>query len=165
MTDTGYVLPDWGPEQVAVEYDRDGRAQGRPFEHPWAADGPFWNLRGNGGMLSTARDMYRWHLALRDDTILDRAAREKMFTPHVREGPGADTHYGYGWVVSSFEGEPFMWHDGGNGWSFGLVGHLPKAAATVFWISNQAYRAGQWNLEDVAEPLTLGLSEAVRGQA
>ena len=165
MTDTGYVLPDWGPEQVAVEYDRDGRAQGRPFEHPWAADGPFWNLRGNGGMLSTARDMYRWHLALRDDTILDRAAREKMFTPHVREGPGADTHYGYGWVVSSLEGEPFMWHDGGNGWSFGLVGHLPKAAATVFWISNQAYRAGQWNLEDVAEPLTLGLSEAVRGQA
>ena len=64
MTQTGYVLPEWDPEDVAVEYDAQGRPQGRPYDHPWAADGPFWNLRGNGGMLSSARDMYRWQLAL-----------------------------------------------------------------------------------------------------
>ena len=62
MTQTGYVLPDWEPGQVAVEYDRQGRPHGRPLDHPWASDGPYWNLRGNGGLLSTARDMFRWQL-------------------------------------------------------------------------------------------------------
>ena len=64
MAATGYVLPDWDTEQVAVEYDAGGASQGRPFDHPWADDGPYWNLRGNGGMLSTARaytsGTWRW---------------------------------------------------------------------------------------------------------
>ena len=69
MTDTGYVLPEWRPDQVAVEYDPRGEPQGRPFEHPWGHDGPYWNLRGNGGLLSTARDMLLWHLALEGNEV------------------------------------------------------------------------------------------------
>jgi CubicO group peptidase (beta-lactamase class C family) len=64
MTQTGYALPDWDPGQVAVEYGPGGKPQGRPLDQPWASDGPYWNLRGNGGLLSTARDMFRWQLAL-----------------------------------------------------------------------------------------------------
>ncbi|MDQ2672779.1 MAG: beta-lactamase family protein, partial [Actinomycetota bacterium] len=60
MRQTGYVLPAWKPDQVAVEYDENGEPKGKPFDHPWAEDGPYWNLRGNGGLLSTARDMFRW---------------------------------------------------------------------------------------------------------
>jgi CubicO group peptidase (beta-lactamase class C family) len=36
MRHTGYVLPEWRPEQVAVEYDENGEPRGRPFDHPWA---------------------------------------------------------------------------------------------------------------------------------
>ena len=83
---------------MAVEYDANGEP-GKPYDHPWAADGPYWNLRGNGGLLSTARDMFRWHLALQGDEVLPQEAKHQLFEPYVSEGAGADTFYGYGWVV------------------------------------------------------------------
>ena len=85
MTQTGYTLPDWQRSDVAVEYDALGRPQGRPFDHPWAASGPWWNLRGNGGILSTARDLARWHRALLDHRVLDRRAQRELFRPRVPE--------------------------------------------------------------------------------
>jgi CubicO group peptidase (beta-lactamase class C family) len=160
MTETGYVLPEWNPETVAVEYNSQGQPMGRPFDHPWAEDGPFWNLRGNGGILTTARDMFRWHLALRGDDVLSSQAKEKLFTPYVREGANATTSYGYGWVVS--RSEPYgkvVWHDGGNGWSLSVVARLLDEDAFVFWTSNHAYQRGEWNLGTEIRKLTLGLAD------
>jgi CubicO group peptidase (beta-lactamase class C family) len=160
MTETGYVLPEWSPHRVAVEYDPRGRPMGRPFDHPWADDGPYWNLRGNGGILTTARDMYGWHVALRGDEVLSRQAKQKLFTPYVPESPGGTTSYGYGWVVS--QGDPYgkvVWHDGGNGWSLSMVARLLDQDVLVFWTSNHAYQRGQWNLEDGMQRLTLGLAD------
>ena len=48
-------------------------------------DGPYWNLLGNGGILTTAGDMLRWHRALAGETVLSADAKKKMFTPHVAE--------------------------------------------------------------------------------
>src|ERR687894_3287481 len=124
MRHTGYVLPEWGPEQVAVEYDENGEPKGKPFDHPWADDGPYWNLRGNGGLLSTAHDMFRWHAALRGEEILSKSAKDKMFKPHVPEEEGGDSYYGYGWVVSPANEGRILWHDGGNGWSLGVLARV-----------------------------------------
>ena len=116
---------------------RPGLPQGRPFDHPWAASGPWWNLRGNGGMLSTARDLARWHRALLDHRVLDRRAQRQLFRPRVPEQPGGDSWYGYGWVLLDTSVGPVAWHNGGNGWSYaeltrvlgrggdGLLGHQP----------------------------------------
>ena len=41
-------LPGGKRDESAVEYDGRGRPPGRPNEHSWAADGPYWFLRGNG---------------------------------------------------------------------------------------------------------------------
>src|ERR687894_90853 len=161
MTQTGYVLPEWKPGQVAVEYDENGAPKGKPFDHPWAEDGPYWNLRGNGGLLSTARDMVRWHAALRGDEVLSKSAKDKMFKPHVPEEEGGDTYYGYGWVVSSTEDGRIVWHDGGNGWSLGIVSRFVDQGVMVFWVSNHAYKDGEWNLENVEQELTLGIAERV----
>ena len=161
MRQTGYVLPEWGPEQVAVEYDENGEPKGRPFHHPWAEDGPYWNLRGNGGLLSTARDMFRWHVALRGEEILSKSAKEKMFKPHVPEEEGGESYYGYGWVVSPADEGRILWHDGGNGWSLGVLARFPDQDAMVFWVSNHAYKDGEWNLEKLEEGLTLGIAERV----
>jgi len=155
MRDTGYVLPRWSPERIAVEYDETGASQGRPNDHPWAADGPHWNLRGNGGMLSTARDMFRWHQALTDDTVLTPAAREKLFTPQVRI-PEMDVWYAYGWAVLDTAHGKAAWHNGGNDWSLANYARdLPEGAVT-FWVSNQAYTE-DWNLEDGELDLTKAL--------
>lgn len=161
MRHTGYVLPEWRPKQVAVEYDENGVPKGKPFDHPWAEDGPYWNLRGNGGMLSTAHDMFRWHEALRGDEVLSKSAKDKMFKPHVPEEEGGDSYYGYGWVVSPTDEGRIVWHDGGNGWSLGIMARFPDQDAMVFWVSNHAYKDGEWNLEDLERKLTLGIAERV----
>ncbi len=163
MTQTGYVLPDWRPEQVAIEYDAQGVAQGRPFEHPWAGDGPYWNLRGNGGLLSTARDLFRWHLALEGDEVLDQRAKRELFEPRVPEEPGGDSYAAYGWVAFDSEYGPVLWHNGGNGWSYGEIAHLPGSGATVFWITNQYRSKGGWNLERDGADLTQGVLERLLG--
>lgn len=155
MTSTGYVLPRWDRDQVAVEYDARGESQGRPFDHPWAQDGPHWNLRGNGGMLSTARDMFRWHRALSGDTVLPAAARDRLFAQHTPVPDSDGEFYGYGWSVADTEQGRVAWHDGGNGWSLATFARTPHAM--VFWVGNNAYRDGEWNLEDQASELTLGL--------
>jgi CubicO group peptidase (beta-lactamase class C family) len=166
MTQTGYVLPRWRRSRVAVEYDRRGVAHGRPFDHPWADDGPYWNLRGNGGMLSTARDMLRWHRALRGERILSRAAKRELFRPHVPETADGASHYGYGWViVRSRRTGRIAWHDGGNGWSFGVVSRLLDRDVMVFWIGNRAYARGRWNLERLEPKLTLGIADRVTRRA
>ncbi len=159
MTQTGYILPEWRPGQVAVEYDEDGKPRGKPFDHPWADDGPYWNLRGNGGLLSSARDMYRWHVALEGGEVLSKSAKDKLFEPHVPEEEGGDTYYGYGWVISPTNDGRIVWHDGGNGWSLGILARFPDRGAMVFWVSNRAYNDGEWNLEELEQKLTLGIAE------
>ena len=148
MTQTGYVLPQWRRADVAVEYDARGRAQGRPFDHPWAAGGPWWNLRGNGGMLSTARDLVRWHRALQHATVLDRRAQRELFRPRVREEPGGDSRYGYGWVLLETALGRVAWHNGGNGWSYGELARVLGTGTMVFWVTNRVRSdAAGWNLE------------------
>lgn len=161
MTSTGYVLPDWSRHEVAVEYAADGTPAGTPLEHHWAADGPYWNLRGNGGLLSTARDMFRWHRALLGTRVLTPRARHEFFEPRVREEPD-ETYYSDGWVVGMFGDTPARWHNGGNGRSYGEIARDPDGSAFVFWVANRARRADSWNLEDSGPELTHGVLERLR---
>jgi CubicO group peptidase (beta-lactamase class C family) len=155
MTQTGYVLPDWDPASVAVEYDRRDRPQGRPFDHPWADDGPHWNLRGNGGLLSTAHDMGRWLLALERDRVLDEDAKAELFRPRVVEEPGGDTRYAYGWVVADSPLGKVDWHNGGNDWAYAEIARFPASRAALFWVTNH-YRsaAGGWDFDRLRPSLT-----------
>ena len=116
MTKTGYLLPPWASNELAHGYLRNGKDWGTMRDKPWDADGPYWHLRGNGGILSTAGDMYRWHLALLGDTVLPKSAKDKYFRPHIPEGPAARSHYGYGWVIERTpRGTTLITHNGGNG--------------------------------------------------
>ncbi|MBI3449597.1 MAG: beta-lactamase family protein [Acidobacteria bacterium] len=114
MTKTGYLLPKWDKDAVAIGYRR-GEEWGTILARPFAADGPYWNLRGNGGIHSTVGDMYRWHLALLGETILSKEEKEKLFTPYVPE-EGGGSFYGYGWSIETTpRGTKLVAHNGGNG--------------------------------------------------
>lgn len=160
MTRTGYVLPQWDPAAVAVEYDDTGTARGRPNEHPWDTDGPYWNLRGNGGILSTAPDMFRWHRALEGREVLSGTARRKLFTPYVREDDGG-SYYAYGRVILTADGHEVRWHNGGNGYSYAEIALLADDGLMVFWATAAARRDPGWNLEEAA--LTQGIADRLRG--
>jgi CubicO group peptidase (beta-lactamase class C family) len=114
MRHTGFRLPAADRALLAHGYTAEGD-WGTPLDHPWAMDGPYWNLRGNGGILSTTGDFYRWHLALAGDGVLARPQREKYVTPYVSEGRWAHTDYAYGWSVGkSPTGKREVSHIGGN---------------------------------------------------
>ena len=81
LHDTGLLLPGFDRRRVAHGY-RGAEDMGTFLERPLAADGPYWNLRGTGGMLSTVSDMYRFYRALMSDgPLLRPASRDLFFHP------------------------------------------------------------------------------------
>jgi len=115
MLQTGYLLPEWRRDDIAQGYV-DGEKRPATLDEPWAPDGPWWNLRGNGGIHSTVGDMYRWHLALEGDRILGAQEKEKLLKPYVQEGGGSHASYAYGWgIVTTQRKTRLATHNGGNG--------------------------------------------------
>lgn len=143
MAHTGYVLPDWQDDRLAHGYTTaSGRTKdrGTPLDYPFAEDGPYWNLRGNGGILSTAADMYRWHQALRGNAVLSEASKKKLFTPHVAEGYEQESYYGYGWVIVPTPLGTLQTHNGGNGIFFADVYRFVDADTFIFITSSMGER-------------------------
>jgi CubicO group peptidase (beta-lactamase class C family) len=80
MNQTGYVLPKWKPNQIAHSYG-NGKDRGSTFHFPHAADGPYWNLRGNGGTLSTLRDMFKFYEACVSGELFSAGSNLRIFAP------------------------------------------------------------------------------------
>ncbi|MBP1768862.1 MAG: serine hydrolase, partial [Candidatus Aminicenantes bacterium] len=105
MNSTGYRLPDWSKRVVAHYYSGE-KDFGTFLERPY----PYWNLLGNGGLLTTTGDMYRWHVALEGEEILSAAAKKKLYMPFLN-------NYAYGWDVTTTDHGLLIQHNGGG--SFG----------------------------------------------
>lgn len=136
MPDTGYKLPNWSSDRIAQGYRR-GERWGTILERPWASDGPYWNLRANGGIHSTIGDMYKWHLALESDSVLSAEAKKKYFAPHVDEGSG-DSFYGYGWVTWTAPHRPRVSHNGGDGIFMADFRRYKDNGVVILGMSNNA---------------------------
>lgn len=117
MEDTGYLIQDLESKPVALGY-LEGKDWGYLHDKNWTSDGPYWNLRANGGILSTAHDMFLWQQSFKNSELLSEAAKAKYFAPHVREFDDHESYYGYGWVNEPLDSKSkatVIWHDGGNG--------------------------------------------------
>jgi CubicO group peptidase (beta-lactamase class C family) len=81
MKNTGLLLPHFDPKRLSHGY-RNGADMGDMLSKPHATDGPYWNLRGNGGMLSTVDDMATfYHALLETNTLLKPETRALRFNP------------------------------------------------------------------------------------
>jgi len=140
MRSTGYRVAGLPAARIATGFAGD-RHWGRPTDRPWDADGPFWNLRGNGGILSTAMDMLRWHDALESGTVFSPAELGLLYGRHTEEGVGAGTYYGYGWALfPTKRGTTLVTHNGGNGVFFADVLRFRDERVFVFVASNRMRR-------------------------
>ena len=85
MRETGLVLPHFDPTRLAHAYSA-GQDRGTMLAMPHDAEGDYWNLRGNGGLVSTLDDMRRFYRAILDGTTLlaDDAHRRMVLRT---EGP------------------------------------------------------------------------------
>ncbi|MEO8334601.1 MAG: serine hydrolase domain-containing protein [bacterium] len=80
MRKTGFLLPKFTAKELAHGYLPKGSDAGTMLAKPHADDGPYWNLRGNGGMLSTSGEMHTFYKALFDgEKLLTKAARGDRF--------------------------------------------------------------------------------------
>ncbi len=115
MNATGLKLLDIEPAQVSRSHNLD-TAYASPLERPTE----YWFLKGNGGILSTTTDMYKWYRGIRTGDVLPKDARDQMFTPYVLEYEDGGSYYGYGWVIDEYkDGKTLIWHNGGSmpqGW-------------------------------------------------
>lgn len=66
----------------------------------WAEGGPYWNVLGNGGLMSTLDDFVTWRRAFAHGRIVSPAAVRQAGTGWVAEkdGPGKE---GYGWIIAT----------------------------------------------------------------
>ncbi|MDQ6930903.1 MAG: beta-lactamase family protein [Candidatus Eremiobacteraeota bacterium] len=101
---------DYGPQpggDIALGYRDEGSGPVRTWQ---------WNLQwlaGPGGLTSTVRDMEKWDRAVRAPGIFTQATLTQMFAPSPIAAPyGA---YAAGWVISTLNGHPYVWHDGAIG--------------------------------------------------
>lgn len=143
MDNTGYVLPKWNEKNIAVGYIKN-RSWGKPNEKKWRSDGPYLNLKGNGGILSTTGDLFKWHKALLGDVILDPAAKKKYYSPHIKEYDDGDSFYGYGWVIiPTRRNTNLITHNGGNGIFFADFWRYLEEEITVIVLTNRASRQAE----------------------
>jgi len=150
MSHTGYQLPGFTDNEVAFGYE-DTDNWGQSHNKNWAKDGPYWNLRGNGGILSTVSDMAKWVKALHGEQVFSTKEKALLFGHHVQEHPKLQSFYGYGWVGEDInnKGNKIIWHNGSNGIFTAEVRYYPQDDLFFIVVSNQA-ETPTWN---VAEPL------------
>lgn len=140
LTRTGYRAHDWSRDQLATGYTLGAERFGSPLEHFWHSDGPSWNLRGNGGLLSSAAELYRWQQSLLAGRVLPKSAVACLVTGHV-DTQRAGRRYGYGWYASEDDaGRRSVEHTGGNGAFFALVRWYDESGVVIVVTSN-AFRA------------------------
>jgi len=103
MAHTGDALPQWAEHQIAYGY-----AQREPFSiAPFIKFMPYYaGLFGNGGMVSTTKDMYRWIRVLQQHTAISGDSLAEMLRPDHSED------YGYGWEVRRKDGAVMYQHGG-----------------------------------------------------
>ncbi|WP_282042623.1 serine hydrolase domain-containing protein [Winogradskyella flava] len=135
MKHTGYIIPDWNTSEVANGF-LDGKEAKKPNEENWSENGPYLNLKANGGLLTRASDLLLWSQAIRNHTVLDEAATSKYLHPHF-EFNDIYTHYGYGWGIENNNSEDkLVVHGGASDLFASDLWIYPKKGITIIVLSN-----------------------------
>jgi CubicO group peptidase (beta-lactamase class C family) len=137
LTSTGfYGEAQWTDRVVANGYF-NGEDQGSPATWP----GPYWGLLGNGGVLTTVDDLYRWWNALRRGEVMSPDVVQELFVPRVREEEGTERFYGYGWSIEETAYGQRIGHNGGGiGGNSILTTYIDEGLTLVILSNRIVYR-------------------------
>ena len=141
MNHTGYFFDTSQHKDLAWGYV-DSMAQ-PPISDRLAAMGDsFWNLKGNGGVQSTVREMYRWYRALTQDGKISDSIRRQLMTVHARRDDNAG--YGYGWFVRTrADGEvEQVSHTGSDGVFYAAFVWRPEERTFFYLVTNTGEKRG-----------------------
>lgn len=140
MRTTGYTRPAFDTIRIAVGYYRDNTVWGKPTEKEWDKTAPYWHLVGNGGILSTTEDLYKWHKALMNDVVLSNGAKDKLYKPKLRARETETSYYAYGWDAFKTDRNTLrLWHNGGNNIVYADFVRFIEEGTTLIMLSNKSH--------------------------
>jgi CubicO group peptidase (beta-lactamase class C family) len=123
MTNTGY---DHNLDELAVGYVSDGEADFIDMSIPFAA----------GGLYSTVEDLYQWHQALFNGTLLTQESLSAMFAEHAAIPGSEGSAYGYGWIIGQENGRRVFEHRGAIEGFVSIIAHYPDVNVLIVLLSN-----------------------------
>ena len=88
-----------------------------------------------GGIYSTVEDLFRWNEALAHKGLLSPASRKAMFEVYP-ESVLADSHYGYGVVITERFGRRLFYHGGGVVGFSSVIQRYPEENTCIVVLSN-----------------------------
>lgn len=96
------------------------------------------NTMGTGDIYSTVEDIFKLHTALTNNTLLNKALTEEMFTPGVRPA-----QYGFGWFNKMFKYTPIdsvasNFHLGTTEGFLSFVRRIPSTNSLIVILCNSA---------------------------
>jgi CubicO group peptidase (beta-lactamase class C family) len=95
-----------------------------------------------GAIYSTTGDLYKWHQALQNYSILTKAQQEKAYTP-------VKNKYGYGWGIDTIEGKRNVGHGGGIHGFVTNISRVPEDDICIVLLSN----ASDNSLQDITKSI------------
>lgn len=96
-----------------------------------------WFSIGKGDIYSTILDLYKWHVALETNKVLNANSKKLLETPFVAENQEGNTYYGYGWATFKTKtGKKVVWHNGSNGIYFANFVRFLNDDIVVIVLSN-----------------------------
>jgi CubicO group peptidase (beta-lactamase class C family) len=87
-----------------------------------------------GAIYSTTGDLYLWHQALQQNTVLSKEQQEAAYTP-------VKNNYGYGWVIDSIEGKRRVGHTGGIPGFITVISRVPEDDVCIVLLSNASSKS------------------------
>lgn len=135
-----YHYPASATDTLAVGY-QNGKRWGTHQQHfKDAGGGPYWNLKGNGGLEASLNDMFLWANAITNHTVLSEATIQQMFTPHIEEdGTKGHYHFGYGCAITQSRRNTKLIDNGGsNGIYFARLLRLPQEGLVFYMVTNES---------------------------
>lgn len=92
---------------------------------------------GDGGIYSSAPDLFRWHQALLAGKLLSPAGLARLYAPG-KLSDGQATDYGYGWALDPKS--QVRWHNGAWAGFRSLLVHNPENGILAIILSNNGYQ-------------------------
>lgn len=94
---------------------------------------------GEGGIYSSASDMFKWDQALYTDTLLPQRILQQAFTRGMLND-GARTGYGFGWVIADVNSQPVYSHAGRYGGFNTYIKRFPNERTSIIFLTNHGFR-------------------------
>ncbi len=117
--------------RLAVPYAVDGNK--RATASTYAAT----TLTPYAGLVTTARDLAKFDVALKNGVVMRAETLAAAWTPPLGAN-GAPLPHGVGWFAQSYNGEPIVWQFGESNVSSSMVIIAPRRSLTVIMLANSA---------------------------